>query len=67
MENNEKESATGLLIATYIFAILGGMLGVIFGIMVFKDKKYKDSHRTLGIIGTILAIISMFIWKTMYV
>lgn len=66
MENEKKEgteSATGWLIATYIFAILGGYLGIILGILVYRDKKYKESHRKLGLIGMILAIISIFTWN----
>lgn len=70
MEENKQEgtkSATGWLIATYIFAALGGLLGVCFGLMVYRNKEYKQSHRTLGLIGMILAIISVFVWKLSYV
>lgn len=66
MEENEKTgdvSATGWLIAIYIFAILGGLLGIAFGIMVYRNKKYKESHRTLGLVGAILATISLLIWR----
>ena len=67
------ENATGLLIATYIFAILGGLLGIAFGIIIYTKKivltngekvyKYKDSHRQLGLIAAIIAVISMFVWN----
>ena len=57
------KSATGWLIATYIFALLGGFLGIIIGIIVYRDKEYKSSHRTLGLVGAILAIFSMIFWK----
>lgn len=74
-ENNSYEpiSATGWLIAAYIFALLGGLLGIALGISVWKQKvelengtktyKYKKSHRKLGILASILASISAFIWK----
>lgn len=73
----EEKSATGWLIAAYIFALLGGYLGMIIGIMVFMAKekvkdangtetkvpKYKKNHRTLGLIAAILSVISIFVWK----
>lgn len=68
-----EKNATGWLIAVYIFAALGGFLGIIFGIMVYNDKvvlgdgtkvhKYKQSHRMLGLVGVVLSIISVFVWK----
>ncbi|MDR2511963.1 MAG: protein kinase [Bacteroidales bacterium] len=70
----QNESATGWLIAIYIFAILGGLLGLIFGISVYQQKitlpdgrkipKYKQPHRTAALIGAILSGISLIIWKT---
>ena len=57
------ESATGILIATYIFAFLGGLLGVVLGIVVFKNKKYLPSHRKLALLGAILAAISFGVWS----
>lgn len=69
----EGESAKGWLIAIYIFAVLGGLLGVIFGITTYRDKiqlsdgnkayKYKQSHRSMALVGAILSIISMLIWR----
>ena len=69
----EPEDATGWLVAAYIFAILGGLLGIAFGVMIYSQKvnltngekvhKYKDSHRQLGLVAAILAGISMLIWK----
>lgn len=69
----EEQDATVWLIAAYVFAILGGLLGIVFGIMVNNSKitlpngdkvyKYKYAHRTLGLIAAILSGISIFIWK----
>ena len=69
----EEQDATVWLIAAYVFAILGGLLGIVFGIMVNNSKitlpngdkvyKYKYAHRTLGLIAAILSGISMFVWK----
>lgn len=68
-----EESATGWLIAAYVFAILGGLLGIIFGMMVAMKKTqlydgskiyvYKKSDRTLGIIAAVIAAISFIVWK----
>lgn len=72
-DDSLNENATGWLAAAYVFAILGGLLGIIFGMQVARAKqkqpdgtkiyKYKKSHRTLGIIAAIIAAISMIIWK----
>ena len=71
--NYEEQDATVWLIAAYVFAILGGLLGIVFGIMVNNSKitlpngdkvyKYKYAHRTLGLIAAILSGISIFVWK----
>lgn len=70
---HEGESAKGWLIAIYIFAVLGGLLGVILGISIYRDKiqlsdgnkvyKYKQSHRNKALVGAILSIISVIIWR----
>jgi len=69
----EGADATGWLVATYIFAFLGGLLGLIFGITVYNSKikspdgktvhKYKESHRIAALIGAIISVISMIIWR----
>lgn len=67
------KSAIGWLIAIYIFAVLGGLFGLIFGMMVYRNKvvlkdgtkvyEYKQQHRVLALIGAILSVISMIIWR----
>ena len=78
MEQYEGKSGIGWLIATYIFALLGGYFGIVLGIFMYMAKekvlneetgkyeklpKFKSSHRKLGLLGAFLAIISVFIWK----
>lgn len=68
-----EKDATGLLIASYIFAILGGLLGIILGCVVATGKvemfngdkvyKYKPAHRKLGWGAVVLSIISMIVWN----
>lgn len=68
-----EKSATPWLIAAYVFAGLGGLLGIVFGMMVATKKEnqadgtkkyvYKKSHRTLGIIAVVIAAISFIVWK----
>jgi serine/threonine-protein kinase len=71
----EPKSATGWMVAIYIFAVLCGLLGIAFGISIYNSKvkfadgkkapKYKQQHRTAALIGAILSGISMIIiWKT---
>jgi len=68
----QPKSATGWLVAIYIFAFLGGLLGFAFGISVYVQKidlsngqtvhKYKESHRSAALIGAILSVISFLFW-----
>jgi len=68
----EPKSAVGQLIAVYIFALLGGWLGIVMGASVYLAKvsyvdgrkvyKYKQSHRNAAIGGVGLSIVSMIIW-----
>lgn len=68
-----EKDGTGWLIAAYIFAIFGGLLGIILGMVVATGKvemingekiyKYKLTHRKLGWGAAILSIISIIIWK----
>ena len=72
----QPQAATGWLIAIYIFAILGGWLGIVFGISTFKSKvqftdgrkvsKYKRAHRIAALIGAILSGVSAIIWTINY-
>ena len=77
----EEKSAIGWLIAIYIFAALGGLLGVVFGVSTYMAKekvydpllgdyekvpKYKSSHRTLALIGALLSIVSIIVWQVAF-
>ena len=62
-EKYSKQSAKGWLIAAYIFAILGGLFGFIFGMNVCLNKKYKTSHRWLGFLAAILSSITITLGK----
>lgn len=67
-----EEKATGLLVAAWIFAALGGLLGVIFGLIVACKKvtlsngervyKYVSNHRTQGVIAAIISFVLFFFW-----
>ncbi len=69
----EPKKATWWLVAAAVFAILGGLFGLAFGITVYnakiklpdgtKVKKYKESHRTIGLVIAILSAISSICWK----
>jgi hypothetical protein len=68
----QEQRATGWLIAIYLFAILGGWLGIALGLYVFfagtrdengiKMPRFIDSHRKAAIGGAILAFVSMISW-----
>lgn len=71
-QDSLEEEAPGLLTAAFIFAFLGGWPGIVFGIKVATQKQkqpdgsklyvYKKSHRRLGAIAAIIAIVSLIVW-----
>ena len=66
-------NATGWLIAVYIFAILGGGIGLGLGLFVAnrqvrlpdgrKAYKYQGSQRVGGMIGAGISFVMMILWK----
>lgn len=71
-EEDEGESATGLLIAGAICGVLGGLLGLVLGVTVLTSKtkdiegnkiyKYQENHRKWAWGVVALSIASYFIW-----
>lgn len=67
------KEAPFLLVAAYVFAVLGGWIGLILGIHVAKAKvkmsdgekvyKYKKSHRQFGWAAVIVSVIAIFAWR----
>ncbi len=68
-----EEDGSVWLVAAYVFVVLGGILGIIFGTQLATAKvsygpkhtkvfKYKKLHRQLGWGAVIAAPISMIIW-----
>jgi len=65
-------NATGWVVVTYIFAVLGGWLGIVFGLIAYSSKtvladgkkvpKYKKPHRVAALIGTIVSGVSATFW-----
>ncbi len=61
------KSATGWLIASFVFAVLGGLLGWIFALQIMQSKvtlpdgtkayTYKKQHRTIALFIFIPAVI----------
>lgn len=73
IKKNSEKSATGWLIAAAIFALLGGLFGLLFGLQVYRSKevlpdgssqyKYKESHREIGLFLAVLACVSLVVWR----
>lgn len=72
------EKGTALIVLGFIFSILGGLLGLIFGIILStskvtviengqysKVKKYKKSSRQLGVAIIIISIVAMIGWNVL--
>jgi len=63
----------GWLVAGYIFALLGGLIGIIIGVIMMSSKvklpdgttvkKYDDSTRKQGTIILVIAIVAMIGWN----
>lgn len=70
----EGEDAMPWLVAAFIFAFLGGYIGLIFGLIIWFKKtrlengnqvyQYKESQRKLAFVAIIIAIVAMFVWPT---
>lgn len=66
------EEAPITLVLAYIFAFLGGWLGIVLGLYVSRTKtklangekvyKYKDSHRQLGLVAAIVSVLAAIVW-----
>ncbi len=74
-QDYEKKAGVGLLIAGYIFAALGGLIGIGIGAYIAfgkvtlpdgtKAKKFDQSSTTQGIIIFVIAIVSLIFWNIM--
>lgn len=70
----EGEDAMPWLVAAFIFAFLGGYMGLIFALIIWFKKtrlengnqvyQYKESQRKLAFVAIIIAIVAMFVWPT---
>ncbi len=68
-----KKASKGLLIAGYIFAVLGGLIGLFIGVQLLskievikgkpKQNRYDSKSRKQGIAILIISITSMIIGK----
>lgn len=65
------EDGTGWLVAAWVFATLGGLIGILFGLKLATSKinygnhriyRYKKQHRQLGLAAACVSPISMLIW-----
>jgi len=64
-----------MLIVGYIFAILGGLIGLVIGVLLWRGQtknpdgtkvpKYDAPSRKQGMIIAIISILSMIIWNAM--
>lgn len=70
----EGEDAMPWLVAAFIFAFLGGYMGLVFALIIWFKKtrlengiqvyQYKESQRKLAFVAIIIAIVAMFVWPT---
>ncbi len=66
-----KNKPMGMIIAGYIFAVLGGLIGFILGVYLWqgkenvngvKQKKYDEATRRQGMIIAIVAVVAFIVW-----
>jgi len=62
-KSNLKEASNGWLITGFVFAVLGGVIGVGFGIN-YAFGNYEKSTKTKGWIMLVLGVIMTTVWKT---
>tara|TARA_B100001287_G_scaffold10843_1_gene8341 strand:- start:207 stop:902 length:696 start_codon:yes stop_codon:yes gene_type:complete len=64
LKNKKRSGSTGWMIFGYIFALLGGPLGIAMGAhYAFWGKNYDANTRTNGIIMLVIGCISLIIWR----
>lgn len=70
----EQPASKGLVIAGYIFAVLGGLIGIAIGAVIWKSTvkvegekkfKYDEASRKNGMYILILAVVMMVIFTAM--
>jgi len=68
-----KNKPMGMIIAGYIFAVLGGLIGFILGVYLWqgkenvngvKQKKYDEATRKQGMIIAIIAVVAFIVWTS---
>ena len=66
-----KNKPMGMIIAGYIFAVLGGLIGFVLGVYLWqgkenvngvKQKKYDEATRRQGMIIAIVAVVAFIVW-----
>lgn len=70
----EGEDAMPWLVAAFVFAFLGGYMGLVFSLIIWFKKtrlpnglqvyQYKESQRKLAFVAIMIAIVAMFVWPT---
>lgn len=69
-----KPKPMGMIIAGYIFAVLGGLIGFILGVYLWqgkenvngvKQKKYDEATRRQGMIIAIIAVVAFIVWTSL--
>ncbi len=61
-KTNQKVASNGWIIAGFIFALLGGLLGIFIGTN-YAFGNYDKSTKNKGWAMFIIGIIMIFIWK----
>ena len=61
LDKNKRSGSTWAVILGFLFAILGGWLGIAVGINYMRKKYDKDTNNT-GLAMIIVAIVMMFFW-----
>jgi hypothetical protein len=65
MENQNtelKKGKTGWMIAGYVFAILGGLLGIFIGIN-YVSKRYDQATRSSGWAMIVIGVVMFLVWN----
>ncbi len=64
VDTSKKTASQGWLVAGFVFAFLGGWLGIAIGCN-YAFGAYKSETKTLGWVMILVGTISMGIWKSL--
>ena len=63
-KNEIKVASDGWIVAGFVFALLGGYIGIAMG-MNYAFGNYKSETKTTGVVMLVISVLSFSIWRSL--